>query len=32
MFYNFSWNDKGDKIIDKINDYVEGGLKTIDIL
>ena len=33
MFYNFLWNDKGDKIERKvvINDYSEGGLKMIDI-
>ena len=33
MFYNFLWNDKGDKIKRKvmINDYSEGGLKMIDI-
>ena len=34
MFYNFLWNDKGDKIKRKvmINDYSEGGLKMIDIV
>ena len=33
MFYNFLWNDKGDKIKRKvmINDYSERGLKMIDI-
>jgi len=33
MFYNFLWNDKGDKIKRNImiNDYSEGGLKMIDI-
>ena len=33
MFYNFLWNDKGDKIKRNImiNDYPEGGLKMIDI-
>ena len=33
MFYNFLWNDKGDKIKRKvmINDYSEGRLKMIDI-
>ena len=33
MFYNFLWNDKGDKIKRNImiNDYPEGGLKIIDI-
>ena len=32
MFYNFLWNDKGDKIKkNMINDYSEGGLKLIDI-
>ena len=33
MFYNFLWNDKGDKIKRKvmINGYSEGGLKMIDI-
>ena len=33
MFYNFLWNDKGDKIKRNImiNDYSEGGLKLIDI-
>ena len=32
-FYNFLWNDKGDKIKRniRINDYPEGGLKMIDI-
>ena len=31
MFYNFLWNDKGDrKKIIMINDYSEGGLKMID--
>ena len=34
MFYNFLWNDKGDKIKRKvmINDYSEGRLKMIDIV
>ena len=34
MFYNFLWNDKGDKIKRKvlINDYSEGGLKMIDLV
>ena len=33
LFYNFLWNDKGDKIKRNvmINDYPEGGLKMIDI-
>ena len=33
MFYNFVWNDKGDKIKRNvmINDYDKGGLKMIDI-
>ena len=33
MFYNFLWNDKGDKIKRNvmINDYSEEGLKMIDI-
>ena len=33
IFYNFLWNDKGDKIKRNvmINDYPEGGLKMIDI-
>ena len=33
MFYNFLWNDKGDKIKRKvmINGYSEEGLKMIDI-
>ena len=33
IFYNFLWNDKGDKIKRKvmINDYSEGRLKMIDI-
>ena len=33
MFYNFLWNDKGDKVKRHImiNDYSEGGLKMIDI-
>ena len=32
LFYNFLWNDKGDKIKRKvmINNYSEGGLKMID--
>ena len=34
MFYNFLWNDKGDKIKRNImiNDYSEGELKMIDIV
>ena len=33
MFYNFLWNDKGDKIKRKvmINDFLDRGLKIIDI-
>ena len=33
MFFNFLWNDKGDKIKRNImiNDYSKGGLKMIDI-
>ena len=33
MFYNFLWNNKGDKIKRNImiNDYSEGGLKMIDL-
>ena len=33
LFYNFLWNDRGDKIKRNvmINDYPEGGLKMIDI-
>ena len=33
MFYNFLWNDKGDKIKRNVmaNDYSEGVLKVIDI-
>jgi len=33
LFLNFSWSDKGDKIKRNvvINDYLEGGIKMIDI-
>ena len=34
LFYQFLWNGKGDKIKHKImiNDYCDGGLKTIDLI
>ena len=34
LFYRFLWNDKGDKIKQKvmINDYFKGGLKMIDLV
>lgn len=34
LFFNFLWNDKGDKIKHEvmINDYPNGGLKMIDVV
>ena len=33
LFFNFLWSDKGDKIKRNvvINDYLEGGIKMIDV-